>query len=123
MSKNITQIGKGAFKGCKLLNKVEFSNGLVSIGISAFEGCNNLEEIILPNTVELIDEQAFSKCKKLLRIIIPNSIKTINGSRYYRNIFYGCDNLKEIIYMGTKEDWKNIKKKYTGLTLGMITFN
>jgi len=55
--------------------------------------------------VTALAEKAFYENKHLLRITLPTSIKSIGYSAFYR-----CSILKEIIFEGTKKEWKKIKK-------------
>lgn len=50
---------------------------------------------------ELID--SFKYFKTLINIYIPSTIKKIKG-----NIFYGCRNLQNIQFSGTKEQWNKL---------------
>ncbi len=55
---NVTEIGAGAFGGCKKLN-IEIPDNITKIGSGAFVRCNAIESIIIPKSVKTIDECAF----------------------------------------------------------------
>lgn len=44
----------------------------------------------------------------LTEITLPDNIKEIGGY-----VFSGCDSLKEITFLGTKQEWKRIQKNWT----------
>lgn len=46
ISKSITNIGSGAFKGCTDLTTITIPDSVTSIGASAFSGCTGLTSII-----------------------------------------------------------------------------
>ena len=52
---NVTEIGEGAFEGCKNLRDVTFANkeSIVTIGAGAFRHCDNLTELDLSGCVNL----------------------------------------------------------------------
>ena len=62
--------------------------------------------MIIPEGVETISQGAVHACHKLERIVIPHSVKEILG----QGIFYAHPKLTDVIYNGTKEEWKKIKK-------------
>ena len=53
--------------------------------------------------VKSIGEAAFSHCHHLQSITIPTSVERIGTWA-----FYGCEHLKEIKYLGTKDQWEQI---------------
>ena len=53
--------------------------------------------------VTSIGEAAFSHCHHLQSITIPTSVERIGTWA-----FYGCEHLKEIKYLGTKEQWEEV---------------
>jgi len=103
-------IGRGAFYGCKSLEKVSFSKGSfissfafakctnlkeVSLVDNVFEGafsyCENLAAFPLSNEVDDISEYAFEHCNSLIEITIPKSVKNIE-----KLAFRSCTNLKKV---------------------------
>ncbi len=61
LSGSITEIGDGAFKGCRNLKTVKFSSGTKTIGKGAFRDCKSLKNAKLPNSVKSIGKNAFMK--------------------------------------------------------------
>lgn len=125
---NETSIGSYAFVGCEQLTKIVIPEGIFKIGAHAFDGCVNLASVILPESLKSIGNYAFYNCDSLKRIGIPQKVESIGDysfaecerltsvdfdSVYYKGIlnatFYNCPSLKNIFYVGTMEDWSNIR--------------
>lgn len=68
--------------------------------------------IILPNTITKIGILAFMNCKNLVSLIIPSSVVKFECNDY--RTFYGCDQLRELIYLPAKapSDWSATSKTY-----------
>jgi hypothetical protein len=66
---------------------------------------SDIEEFEIPDGVDSIGEGAFYGCKKLKKLIIPSTIKDIEG-----RIITFCNNLTNIVFKGTKEEFYNIEK-------------
>ena len=74
---NITEIGDGAFKGCKKLQTINIPKKLKILGDRAFEDCTSLKEIKLPEGMTELGRNAFKNCTSLKKINIPKSLKTV----------------------------------------------
>ena len=72
------------------------------IGTRAFWECA-LNEVIIEEGVEDIGALVFARSKDLRFIHLPRSIKSIDNG-----ICTGCENLEEIIYNGSYEEFKQI---------------
>lgn len=144
LSDSITTIGGGAFSGCrKLSGSLSFGDNIEVIGRGAFFNCRNLTgDIIIPNSVTSVGASAFSSCSGfnghlslsdsmtsiqnrtfehcsgLLSATIPESITSIDSYA-----FYGCNNLKNIYYSGSEEDWANLISKGHQLSSATIHYN
>lgn len=79
--KNIKSIKARAFLESKI-KTVEIDEGCKHIGALAFARCHNLEKISIPSTVTQFDN----------------------------DIFFECENLYQIVYQGTKQQWMDIDK-------------
>ncbi len=125
IEKGVTSIGKGAFSGCTSLVSVEAKdvsavgsnafwrcanlktaifNGTkkgdeATIGYQAFLGCRSLQNIVFPKNLYSIDEYAFDGCASLTNIELPKT------TYVDKNGFYGCDNLRDVYYCGSEEEW------------------
>lgn len=116
----VITIGEWAFASCWRLNNITIPSGVTTIGRSAF-GWTNLEEIIIPSSVENDDSGLFSGC---INTIIPNTVTSIvNYAFEYSDLekiiipanitsigkyaFYSCDELEDVYYLGTLEQWNS----------------
>lgn len=90
---DVDSLGTCAFKECKNLTKVTFSDQTRIIGGYSFENCLSLTTIELPQKLTSIGPSAFSGCSALTSIHFPDSLASIGG-----RAFYGCSklNLKEL---------------------------
>jgi hypothetical protein len=92
----ITELGSGAFKGCKSLKSVKIPNGVTTISHWVFEDCEELTSIVIPGNVTYICSDAFKDCTKLISITIPESVTSIGFGA-----FSGCSNYTIYGYVGT----------------------
>lgn len=86
------------------IKELPFKNSIVN-------DINRFEKIILTNSkIEWISKKAFENHKYLKSLYLPLSLKIIEESA-----FLGCDNINELYYKGTINDWANIvfKDKYS----------
>lgn len=65
---------------------------------------SRLTTVIFPTGLKSIGEFMFSCCPKLQRIVLPSSLESIE----WKFIDY-CENLTEICYSGTQEQWNAIE--------------
>lgn len=117
LGSNITEIGDGAFKGCKNLKTVKCSSGIKVIGKEAFKDCIILDNVELGDNITSLGDRAFRGCAKLENIKIPEGLVTI-GQGAFRN----CISLKKIKLPSSvksigKKAFKNCKSMKT-FTLG-----
>ncbi len=130
--KGVTGIPEDAFRGCKLLKEIEFSDATV-VGKAAFAGCYGLKEISFPHSVEEIGHSAFRNCKGLQWVSLDgvevlgdkafrncvNLVSVVLHSKLYEvgeEVFRNCNSLVEIIVMddsgtfmgGNKEIWNKM---------------
>lgn len=125
LSGNVTEIGYGIFGGCRELISVEIPFGMEKIGRGMFSYCNKLknvsmpdsittigafafaksgiENIIIPQNVEVIEAGAFEGCDELSEIEINKKVTTIG-----HGAFKDCENLKTVVFCGTKARWNEI---------------
>ncbi len=76
----VTTVEFSAFRNCKKLTSVTFSQSLETIGESAFFGCTSLKEISLPSSVNYVGYDAFSNCDSLAKI------KVDENSKYFSSV-------------------------------------
>lgn len=101
----VTHLHGGMFINCKDLKRVTLPEGIENIGMYAFTRCTALTDIDVPVSVREIGQYAFSECTALERITIPRNTEKID-----KYAFYGCATLGEFYYLGTKAEWKAVKK-------------
>ena len=101
---NITRIAKDAFYNSHIRGVV-MTTSIQEIYTSAFYS-SHLTSIVLPSSVTLVMPSCFEDCKKLKTVSIRNS--TI---RLGEDCFNGCDELEDIFFNGTLEQWREISKK------------
>lgn len=87
----VTEIGCGAFGGCKYIEKIEIPASITYIGDRAFVGCSQLTSIQLPDSLMDIGQSAFLNCEKLTDLLIPSDVQSIGLSA-----LEGCTNLKTL---------------------------
>lgn len=138
----VTEIGQHAFMQSRI-SFVEFSDTLKKIGYGAFWN-SGLEVVSIPDSVEIIEEDAFGDCFSLKGIYTGRNITEISGQMLRENyalteVFIGkkvkkigywgfnlSDNIENIYYEGTQEEWNQIAVDGTGndiLKTANIIFN
>ena len=85
------------------ITEVVFNEGVNNIGAYAFSDCQSLTNITIPSSVTRIGERAFYSCYGLVSVTIPSSVTNIETEA-----FFCCDNLREVNYMGSREQWEQI---------------
>ncbi|MBR6616750.1 MAG: leucine-rich repeat protein [Oscillospiraceae bacterium] len=123
---SVITIGGNAFSGCASLTDVTIPDGVTSIGSSAFSetawlavkqaenpmvvvngilidstACEG--KTVIPDGVTRIGDWSFSRNTAVTSITIPNSVTCIGIGA-----FELCENLTDVYYSGTEEDWKAI---------------
>ncbi len=63
-----TAIPSDAFNGCRYIEEIILTDGVVSIGSSAFGNCARLFFISLPRTLNSIAYGSFSECRRLFEV-------------------------------------------------------
>lgn len=71
-SNDVTEIGWGAFLGCKQLRTISFPQNLAVIGTAAFAKCKSLPAISIPNKCR-VEDMAFLSCSGLSQISIATN--------------------------------------------------
>lgn len=86
---NVIRIGDDAFKGA-LITSVKISKNITDIGRGAFSSCEKLKTATIPENCNM-DDDAFRDCTSLTSIVLPNSCYSISDGT-----FYGCSSLKYV---------------------------
>lgn len=105
-------MGYGSSKKNLYLNNtpvtsITIPDSVTSIPDYAFRVCDSLTSITIPDSVISIGWGAFRDCSGLISATIPNSVGAIGDYA-----FYACSKLRNIKYMGTKNQWLKIKHGY-----------
>ena len=113
----VVEVDSEAFRCCKQLSEVVFSDGLQKIGDYAFYNCTSLSSIVLPSTVTEIDSRAFRGCSNLMEVQLNEGLEKIGWNAFPgcslstitfpstvtevgSNAFISCSNLREVIMHG-----------------------
>ena len=73
-------IGKGAYKGLKLANKVIINANVKEIGANAFEKSKKIKSVTIGKDVAKIGKKAFFQCSKLNKVIIKGKALKDKGA-------------------------------------------
>ncbi len=68
----VTEIGMEAYRGCTMLEGVEFGSGVTTIGANAFAGCTSLTSVTIPEGITSIGVAAFNECAGLQNVYFNN---------------------------------------------------
>lgn len=82
-------------------------NGITKIGRNAFSCCDLLTEVIIPSGVTEIGSHAFAFCTSLKTVTIPASVSKVGFSAFYES-----DNITDVYYEGSKDQWRSIQDSY-----------
>lgn len=102
---SVEVVQDGAFYRCAALEKVTMKNSISYISDDVFKKCENLKEIRLSNKLQELGSRVFLGCTNLETVHLPKTLQMLG-----KEVFAGCFNLTNIIYDGTKDNWKLITK-------------
>lgn len=94
---SVRTLGEKALLNCINL-KTLIANGVRNIGRAALSGCESLEIIEVPENTDTLSDSAFRDCTLLRKLILNDGSYTFDIEAVN-----GCNNLDEIILLGTKE--------------------
>lgn len=81
--------------------EVKLPEGVVDISYNAYKNCDNLTTVQIPNSVKWILDGSFSQCSKLQSVTIGQGLAHIADGAFEQTPL-----LKEILFAGTKDQWK-----------------
>ena len=85
LSKNLTEIPRGAFFNCRFFERIEIPEGVRVLRRECFAHCHDLREVIIPSTMQSIKPSAFSQCESLETIIIKSEKVHIDSIAFHNN--------------------------------------
>lgn len=103
----VTTIGEGAFDYMESLEELVLPPSVRSIGVDAFT-LSGITKLVIPDGMTVINAGSFRGNRKLISVTIPVSVTEIKYAA-----FRNCDNLTDVYYAGTQEQWEAIKIDYT----------
>ena len=134
---SVTHLGERSFQGCKSMTRVTFEPGGADLTLThgTFAHCANMAEMNLSDRITIIggvDEgywgsgYVFVNSPELHSIVIPKSVKQIythcfgdctgltsvtilNPSTQIDNYAFINTNVKDVYYVGTETQWKELK--------------
>lgn len=92
----VTRIGRAAFRFCRKLEEITFSNNLQRIDELAFEFNMSLKDITLPESLVRLGSGVFRRCTSLESVKTSGKLDSIP-----REAFEGCGSLKNISLSGS----------------------
>lgn len=115
---SLTRIGVLALAGCSSLYAISIPANVTDIGQLAFRDDTSLSYLILPD-IDTIRMGMFIDCSALEGITIPSSVTSIENQA-----FDCCPALKDVSFLGTKEQWSKISigRDNTDLTSATIHY-
>ena len=72
-------------------------------GVSIFSSCDSLQHVVIRGNTPVLKGSTFKDCANLVYVELPASLQRIEKA-----VFLRCILAKEINYMGTTSQWKNI---------------
>ena len=95
LSPSLTSLGEAAFKGCKNLTKVNFSNLEIDVFAETFKACENLSLIENAKNIKTIGNEAFYACASLTSNDFLNECSKL--TTLGNNAFANCINIESAI--------------------------
>jgi len=100
---SITELGSGAFMMSKNLKTANLPKGLTSVYADVFCCCYQLTgQMVIPAGVQEIGSSAFLDTE-ITSVVIPASVTYVR-----ENAFRSCDQLTDVYYEGTAQQWDEI---------------
>lgn len=108
LSESLRVIDDALLQYCQNLKSVTIPNSVTSISGYSFRYCQAITSLTVPNSVTFIGQGAFARCANLKSIIIPKSVKEFEWGYLADCTFEGCDNLRDLYFTGSEEEWKKL---------------
>lgn len=105
LENGVKEIGEEAFSSCDNLKEITIPGSVKRLHEKTFYGCGSMENATIEEGVTVIYAECFGNCFSLNSITLPTSIGSIGD-----DVFKECNQLKDVFYAGSEEQWANIKK-------------
>ncbi|MCI8410255.1 MAG: leucine-rich repeat protein [Lachnospiraceae bacterium] len=113
LPKTVKRIEKYAFYGCNKLKNITFPEKLDELAQFSFKNCSSLEYVKFPDDAGKTSDDfkkriciyplAFMNCSSLKWVYAPENMYFWGEANKW--IFIGCNNLKDIYYSGSENEW------------------
>ncbi len=116
LGESVVTVGKSAFADCGNLQSFTVSESarVDTIGSNAFKGCTGLTEFVFPDGLTTVGRHAFEGCQGLTDLILPDSLQDISDAfPEFKN---------RVFYMGTPEQWEQVKKSGNGFMYSWVYY-
>ena len=114
LSTSLYSIGNKAFANCESLTELKFPDSLIEISGNSFgrslENCSSLKTVYIGKGFTTFPSSIFDECDALENIYMPNTVQVIE-----ERAFIGPNNIKNIYYGGTIEEWKKIEIEHNAM--------
>ena len=107
----VVSIEASSFENNKRISSLTIPGTVQNIGPNAFRGAK-LKSVEIKSGVKTIQDFAFDACDALTQVTIPSTVEYIG-----QGAFCG-QSLFEVTYLGTMEEWDNLKKHTMWATTG-----
>ena len=137
LSKSLLAIANNCFKDCCSLKEITIPASVQIVQDEAFKNCSSLEKVVFESKTTqspllrtmsvsenelgvVLNSSTFENCVSLKCITIDKAISQIKD-----NAFNGCENLTDVYYNSTKEQWQgiSIEANNENLTGARIHYN
>ena len=92
LPESIRTLGRGTFKNCYSLLRVNFNEGLEKIGVDCFYYCSHIDSLIIPDNVSEMANRAFMYCEAIKEFKVPANTTVVS-----EELLEGCNNLEKVI--------------------------
>lgn len=83
----------------------------------AFNNCDKIEALIMPNGVTTLGAAFASGCDNLKFMYIPSSVYNLEYTSFFSSIWYYNNEISEMYYGGSKDEWDELMYGLTYQTL------
>ena len=110
---SVTYIGWQVYSCPELADPITVPESVKTLSGSAFAGVKS-KSVTINAQITSLAYQLFKDCTELEYVVLPATLTTMG-----EDVFSGCTSLKDIYFMGTKEQWDAIDKTKAALPDGV----